>query len=109
MNVLTNKFAKNICESGGVSTTCLPQIPFTIDGYDEYGFAFAVIPGEGTNVCGRCFELSFIGEGKWETYLITGHKPLKFSCSLSEAGVVSGIVVWVLKLHWAQQSQSVLM
>ena len=67
MNVLTNKYAKNICESGGISTTCLSQIPFTIDGCDNLGFAFAAVPGAGPNICGRCFELSFTGEGKWET------------------------------------------
>ena len=32
MNILTGKNSKNICESGGISTTCLSQVPFTIDG-----------------------------------------------------------------------------
>ena len=35
MNILTDKNSKNICESGGISTTCLSQVPFTIDGWFE--------------------------------------------------------------------------
>ena len=53
--------------------TCISQIPFTIDGCSNIGFAFAAVP---TNAaCGRCFELTFTGEGKYETTL--NHKKLK--------------------------------
>ncbi len=65
-NVLSNKYSKSLCESGGYSTTCLSQIPFTINGCDKLGFAFAAVPG-GQGVCGRCFALEFTGEGKYET------------------------------------------
>ena len=66
MNILTDKYTKSKCD-GGASTTCLSQIPFTIDGCDELGFAFASVPGSGPNVCGRCFALEFTGYGKYET------------------------------------------
>ena len=62
MNVLTDKSAESIC-GGGPSTTCLSQIPFTIDGCDNMGFAFAKIPG-GKTMCGKCFLLEFTGKGK---------------------------------------------
>ena len=75
MNILTNKNSKNICENGGISTTCLSQIPFTIDGCDELGFAFAAVPGGGPSICGRCFALEFTGEGKYE--IRTPQKKLK--------------------------------
>ena len=32
MNILADKNSKNLCESEGISTTCLSQVPFTIDG-----------------------------------------------------------------------------
>jgi hypothetical protein len=66
--------ARSMCD-GGPSTTCLDQIPFTIDGCDELGFAFSSVPGNGPNVCGKCFLLEFTGEGKYETKL--NHRKLK--------------------------------
>lgn len=64
--------AKSVCD-GGPMATCISQVPFTISGCDNIGFAFAAVP---TNAaCGRCFELSFTGEGKYETTL--NHKKLK--------------------------------
>ena len=64
--------AKSVCD-GGPMATCISQIPFTIEGCSNIGFAFAAVP---TNAaCGRCFELSFTGEGKYETTL--NHKKLK--------------------------------
>ena len=41
---------------GGPATTCLSQIPFTIDGC-EYGFLFAAAPGSAGNTCGKCYKL----------------------------------------------------
>ena len=64
--------AASVCD-GGPMATCISQIPFTIDGCSNIGFAFAAVP---TNAaCGRCFELTFTGEGKYETTL--NHKKLK--------------------------------
>ena len=40
----------------GPATTCLSQIPFTIDGC-EYGFLFAAAPGSAGNTCGKCYKL----------------------------------------------------
>ena len=68
MNVISNPNESSMCD-GGRSTTCLSQIPFTIKGCDNLGFAFGAVPGAGPNVCGRCFLLSFTGQGKYETKL----------------------------------------
>lgn len=65
-NVLSDYNTKSNCD-GGQATTCLSQIPFTINGCDNYGFAFASVPAYGPNLCGKCFELSFTGQGKYET------------------------------------------
>ena len=74
MNRISDNNARSMCD-GGESTTCLTQVPFTIDGCDELGFAFASVPGNGPNVCGKCFLLEFTGEGKYETRL--NHRKLK--------------------------------
>ena len=66
MNLISDTNARSKCD-GGPSTTCLSQIPFTINGCDELGFAFGAVPGNGPSVCGRCFLLEFTGEGKYET------------------------------------------
>ena len=73
MNIISNPNESSMCD-GGRSTTCLSQIPFTIKGCDNLGFAFGAVPGAGPNVCGRCFLLSFTGQGKYETKL--NHKKL---------------------------------
>ena len=65
-NVLSDKNSKSLCD-WGVSTTCLSQVPFTISGCDNLGFAFASVPGGSGAICGRCFALEFTGEGKYET------------------------------------------
>ncbi len=54
----------SIC-SGGPNMTCISQIPFTIDGCDEYGFAFAAVPASNGGQCGKCFQLTFTGKGKY--------------------------------------------
>lgn len=46
---------------GGTAGTCLSQIPQIIN--DQVAYAFAATPG-GENDCGRCFMLTFTGEGK---------------------------------------------
>ena len=66
MNLISDYNARSMCD-GGPATTCLSQIPFTMDGCDEMGFAFASVPGAGPQVCGRCFLLEFTGLGKYET------------------------------------------
>lgn len=45
----------------GTAGTCLSQIPQIIN--DQVAYAFAATPG-GENDCGRCFMLTFTGEGK---------------------------------------------
>ena len=71
MNVLDDLSAKSMCE-GGPATTCLNQIPMVVN--DNLAYAFAACPGNGPNVCGKCFELSFTGGGKYENKL--NHKKL---------------------------------
>ena len=72
--IISDKSAKSVCD-GGPASTCLSQFPFTVNGCTEIGFAFAAVPGDGAKICGRCFELSFTGEGKYETTL--NHQKLK--------------------------------
>ena len=74
MDLITDYNAASKCD-GGPATTCLSQIPFTLDGCDDMGFAFGAVPGAGPNVCGRCFLLEFTGEGKYETK--KNHQSLK--------------------------------
>ena len=64
MNKLDDPSAKSMCE-GGPSTTCLDQIPIVVS--DTLAYAFAACPGNGPNVCGKCFQLTFTGQGKYET------------------------------------------
>ena len=66
MNLITDTNAASKCD-GGPTTTCLSQIPFTIEGCDNLGFAFAAFSGNRPNACGRCFLLEFTGAGKYET------------------------------------------
>ena len=56
----------SVC-SGGGGATCTSQIPFTIDGCEEYGFAFAAVPASNGGQCGKCFQLTFTGEGHYSS------------------------------------------
>ena len=62
----TNYDEQSVC-SGGGAATCTSQIPFTIDGCDNIGFAFAAVPAANGGQCGKCFQLTFTGKGKYET------------------------------------------
>lgn len=44
--------------NGGSSFACTDQAPFTIEGCDTYGFAFAAVPSRDGGKCGKCFELT---------------------------------------------------
>ena len=56
----------SVCSGGGLMT-CTSQIPFTVDGCDEIGFAFAAVPASDGGSCGKCFQLTFTGTGKYST------------------------------------------
>ena len=56
----------SICSGGGLMT-CTSQIPFTVDGCTEMGFAFAAVPASNGGQCGKCFQLTFTGKGKYST------------------------------------------
>ena len=71
--IITDYSAKSICD-GGYASACLSQIPFTINGCDNIGFAFAASPGEKSKDCGKCFLLEFTGAGKYET--VKNHREL---------------------------------
>jgi hypothetical protein len=73
-NTISDKNARSMCD-GGPATTCISQVPFVDSGCSTVGYAFAAVPGGGPSICGRCFELSFTGQGKYETK--TNHKKLK--------------------------------
>lgn len=64
MHILFDYSAKSKCE-GGEATTCLSHVPFLIDGCDDIGFAYGIIPSK--SHCGKCFLLEFTGEGYWTT------------------------------------------
>lgn len=69
----TSNGAGSVC-SGGSGGTCFGQVPFTVDGCTEYGFAFAAVPAANGGQCGKCFQLTFTGKGKYETK--ANHKAL---------------------------------
>lgn len=62
----TNYDEQSVC-SGGGAATCTSQIPFTIDGCTEMGFAFAAVPASNGGQCGKCFQLTFTGEGHYSS------------------------------------------
>ena len=55
-----------MCDGGSVAV-CTSQIPFTIEGCSNIGFAFAAVPASNGGQCGKCFLLTFTGQGKYET------------------------------------------
>ena len=61
----------SICSSGQ-GTTCTSQIPIIVS--DKLAYAFAATPGNDAT-CGKCFALTFTGEGKYETK--ANHQALK--------------------------------
>ena len=61
----------SIC-SNGQGTTCTSQIPIIVS--DKLAYAFAATPGNDAT-CGKCFALTFTGEGKYETK--ANHQALK--------------------------------
>ncbi len=64
-NVIGNG-SGSVC-SGGQGATCTSQIPFTVEGCEEYGFAFAAVPAANGGQCGKCFQLTFTGEGHYNS------------------------------------------
>ena len=50
--------------SGGQGTTCTSQTPIIVS--DKLAYAFAATPGNDAT-CGKCFALTFNGQGKYET------------------------------------------
>jgi len=67
-NIIPDGNAKCHCE-GGQATTCLSQVPFTESGCSNIGFAFAIVPFPDPSICGKCFEFTFTGQGRYETLL----------------------------------------
>ncbi len=71
--ITDSPYEQSICTGNGEARTCLFQIPFVKDGI---GYAFGAVPGaDSTGTCGKCFKLTFTGEGKFETQ--GNHKALK--------------------------------
>ena len=70
---LSDLNAQSVC-TGGSAATCTSQIPFTISGCDNIGFAFAAVPAADGGKCGKCYQLTFTGTGKYETK--ANHKAL---------------------------------
>lgn len=70
-NRINDQGATSAC-SGGWSTACTSQAPFTIEGCETYGFAFAAVPGSQGGQCGHCYELTFTGKAR--NYTDSGEK-----------------------------------
>ena len=70
--LIDNNSTKNVCQEGGQGATCTSQIPIIVS--DKLAYAFAATPGN-DNTCGKCFALTFTGEGKYETK--ENHKKLQ--------------------------------
>jgi len=65
-NIINDPGSQSMC-NGGNAGTCVSQIPFTIDGCTTYGFAFAAVPANQGGKCGHCYELTFTGEGHYNS------------------------------------------
>ncbi len=63
----TNWGNGSVCDGGGSAMTCISQIPFTVSGCNDMGFAFAAVPASNGGQCGKCFQLTFTGKGKYST------------------------------------------
>lgn len=85
---LTDYSARSVCD-GGTAATCTSHIPFTKDGCTNIGFAFAAVPSN-SPACGRCFELTFTGEGKYESK--KNHRNLKGKKLIVMASNIGGDV-----------------
>lgn len=85
---LTDYSARSVCD-GGPAATCTSHIPFTKDGCTNIGFAFAAVPSN-SPACGRCFELTFTGEGKYESK--KNHRNLKGKKLIVMASNIGGDV-----------------
>jgi hypothetical protein len=63
----TNWGNGSVCDGGGSAMTCISQIPFTIDGCSDMAFAFAAVPASDGGSCGKCYQLTFTGKGKYKS------------------------------------------
>ena len=66
MNLISDYNVASMCD-GGPCHTFLSQVPFVLDGCPDVGYAFGTFPGACPIVCGRCFLVEFICQGKYET------------------------------------------
>ncbi|MBR5692850.1 MAG: glycosyl hydrolase family 5 [Fibrobacter sp.] len=78
---------QSIC-SGGQQTTCTSQIPIIAS--DKVAYAFAAVPAADGGKCGKCFALTFTGEGKYETK--ANHQALKGKTLVVMASNIGGDV-----------------
>ena len=69
---IDNNSTKNVCKEGGQGAACTSQTPIIVS--DKLAYAFAATPGN-DNTCGKCFALTFTGQGKYET--TANHQALK--------------------------------
>ncbi len=78
---------QSIC-SGGQQTTCTSQIPIIAS--DKVAYAFAAVPAADGGKCGKCFALTFTGQGKYETK--GNHQALKGKTLVVMASNIGGDV-----------------
>lgn len=65
-NRINDPGSQSMCQNGPAGT-CVSQVPFTVDGCTTYGFAFAAVPASQGGKCGHCYELTFTGEGHYNS------------------------------------------
>ena len=63
----TNWGNGSVCDGRGSAMTCISQIPFTVSGCNDMGFAFAAVPASNGGQCGKCFQLTFTGAGHYSS------------------------------------------
>ena len=63
----TNWGNGSVCDGGGSAMACISQIPFTVSGCSDMGFAFAAVPASNGGQCGKCFQLTFTGAGHYNS------------------------------------------
>ncbi len=63
----TNWDNGSVCDGGGSAMSCISQIPFTVSGCSDMGFAFAAVPASNGGQCGKCFQLTFTGAGHYNS------------------------------------------
>jgi len=61
--IITDTNERSTCD-GGAAAACTSQVPIVVN--DNLAYAFAAVPAANGGYCGKCFDLEFTGEGKYD-------------------------------------------